>query len=182
MQGFCKNKDQEREIKMNDRNVSGEEEDLKARWTLPKRSRLDWGRNLHVSSFNIVRDRDFVLFLRSDDKYPIAFKRGKLLLPAAIADYGESPREVAKTSLREQVNGTEELKPKFLSLQSYMGAHWDLVLIFESQLSHGRENLSAKGPFTEIQFHKLDSSLPRTEIAEDHLEVIDGLTKENQDS
>jgi len=62
-------------------------------------------------------------------------------------------------------------------MQSYFGAHWDIVFIFESRLEEGRPLPSTKAPFVGASFHNLNS-LPRNEIAEDHLEVLDELKKE----
>src|SRR5580700_8274748 len=110
------------------------------RWTIPKRTRLD-NEDLHISDFNLVRksgDRDSILFVKAGPKFPVSFKRGKWLLPAAILDFGENPRVVAKRILNEQLEGVEYLDPKFLSLQSYYGAHWDLVFIFESQIEEAK--------------------------------------------
>jgi len=149
------------------------------RWTIPKRTRVD-NQDLHISAFNLVRkqdDKDSLLFVKAGPKFPVSFKRGKWLLPAAILDFGEKPKEVAKRVLTEQLDNAEYLDPKFLSMQSYFGAHWDIVFIFESQLEKGKPIPTAKGTLAEVSFHNLDS-LPRQEIAEDHLEVLDELKKE----
>jgi len=128
-----------------------------------------------------VKDADEVLFLKSSDNYPVKFKRGKLMLPAAIVDFGEKPNEVAKRILGEQLSGAELLKPKFLTMQSYLGAHWDIVFVFEAQLEgKQKEDLKPKDPFIHTSFQKLES-LPRLEIADDHLEVIDAFLKEEKD-
>ena len=63
------------------------------RWTLPKHARMS-NENLHISDFILVRkhgDSDSVLFLTAGEKFPLSFKRGKWLLPAAILDYGNIP-------------------------------------------------------------------------------------------
>jgi len=149
------------------------------RWTIPKRTRLD-NQDLHISTFILVRkndDKDSVLFVKAGPQFPVSFKRGKWLLPAAILDFGEKPKEVAKRVLTEQLDNAEYLEPKFLSMQSYFGAHWDIVFIFESQLETGKPMPTAKSSFTGASFHNLNS-LPRQEIAEDHLEVLDELKKE----
>jgi hypothetical protein len=149
------------------------------RWTIPKRARMN-NENLHISAFVLVRkhdDRDSILFLKAGEKFPVSFKRGKWLVPAAILDYGESPKNFAKKLLNEQLNNVEYLDPTFLSLQSYLGAHWDIVFVFESHLQEGKPLPTPKEPFVAISFHKLDT-LPRHEIAEDHLEVLDELKKE----
>src|SRR5579862_5871949 len=144
------------------------------RWTIPRRQRLD-NEDLHISTFILVRkssDKDSVLFVKAGPKFPVSFKRGKWLLPAAILDFGEKPKAVAKRVLTEQLDKVEYLDPKFLSMQSYLGAHWDIVFIFESQLEEGKPMPAAKGVFTGVSFHNLNS-LPRNEIADDHLEVLD---------
>ena len=148
------------------------------RWTIPKRTRLD-NQDLHISTFNLVRknnDKDSVLFVKAGPKFPVSFKRGKWLLPAAILDFGEKPKDVAKRVLTEQLDSVEYLDPKFLSMQSYIGAHWDIVFIFESQVEEGKPVPTAKESFAGVSFHNLNS-LPRNEIAEDHLEVLDELKK-----
>ncbi len=150
------------------------------RWTIPKRTRLD-SPNLHISTFNLVRksvkDANSVLFVKAGPKFPVSFKRGKWLLPAAILDFGEKPKDVAKRVVVEQLANVEYLVPAYLSMQSYLGAHWDIVFIFDSQLDELKPAPTAKEPFVGVTFHNLDS-LPRHEIAEDHLEVLDELKKE----
>lgn len=150
------------------------------RWTIPKRARMN-GENLHISVFNLVRksskEGKSILFLKAGPKFPISFKRGKWLLPAALLDFGEKPRDVAKRVLSQQLANLDYLVPSYLSMQSYLGAHWDIVLVFESQLDESRPMPTPKDPFTDIAFLKLDS-LPKSEIAEDHLEVLDELRRE----
>jgi hypothetical protein len=148
------------------------------RWTIPKRRRIST-ENLHISDFVIMRKYggpDSVLFLKAGEKFPVSFKRGKWLLPAAILDFGESPKGFAKQLIGEQLNNVDYLEPTFLSLQSYLGAHWDLVFLFECSLAEGKPLLTPKDPFVDVSFLKL-SALPRPEIAEDHLEVLDELEK-----
>ena len=119
------------------------------RWTIPKRTRLN-NERLHISAFNLVRksdDRDSVLFVKAGPKFPVSFKRGKWLLPAAILEFGEKPKTVAKRVLSEQLENVDYLDPKYLSMQSYLGAHWDIVFIFESQLEEGKPLPTAKAPF-----------------------------------
>src|SRR2546422_10384238 len=97
------------------------------RWTVPKRARMR-NENLHISDFILVRkhsESDSVLFLKAGEKFPVSFKRGKWLLPAAILDYGESPKQFAKRMLGEQLNNADYLNPTFLSMQSFLWAHWD---------------------------------------------------------
>jgi len=155
-------------------------EDNIPRWTIPKRLVMD-ERNLHISAFNVVRksaaDRDSVLFVKAGPKFPVSFKRGKWLLPAAIMDFGEKPKGIAKRILNEQLASVDYLMPTYLSMQSYLGAHWDIVFIFESLLDETKPSPTPKEPFEEIKFHNLNS-LPREEIAEDHLEVLDELKSE----
>ncbi|MDA4111820.1 MAG: hypothetical protein OK439_04735, partial [Thaumarchaeota archaeon] len=110
------------------------------RWTVPKRARMN-NENLHISDFILVRkqsDSDSVLFLKAGDKFPVSFKRGKWLIPAAILDFGESPKKFGKRILGEQLNNSEYLEPTFLSMQSYLGAHWDIVFVFECHLVEGK--------------------------------------------
>ena len=144
-----------------------------------RRARMD-NEDLHISDFVLVRkpdDSDSVLFLKAGEKFPVSFKRGKWLLPAAILDFGESPKKFALQVLREQLNNGEYSEPAFLSMQSYYGAHWDIVFVLESHLSAEKAPPIARDPFTSVAFLKL-SNLPRNEIAEDHLEVLDELQKE----
>jgi hypothetical protein len=153
--------------------------DIFPRWTIPRRERMD-EMDLHISDFNIVRKSekdDSMLFVKAGPKYPVSFKRGKLLLPAAIIDFGEKPRDVAKRILTEQLTNVDSLTPNYLSMQSYYGAHWDIVFIFESKLDETKPMPAAKEPFIGLSFHRMDS-LPRHEIAEDHLEVLDELIAE----
>lgn len=150
------------------------------RWTIPKRERMD-ERNLHISAFNIVRksarEKDTILFVKAGPKFPVSFKRGKWLLPAAIMDFGEVPKDVAKRILTEQLTSVDYLAPSYLSMQSYYGAHWDIVFIFESILNETKPIPMPKEPFVGVTFYKLDS-LPKTEIAEDNVEVLEELGKE----
>jgi ADP-ribose pyrophosphatase YjhB (NUDIX family) len=148
------------------------------RWTIPRRTRVST-EDLHISDFNLVRksgDKDSIMFVKAGPKFPVSFKRGKWLLPAAILDFGEKPKDVAKRILNEQLGNVEYLEPTFLSMQSYFGAHWDIVFIFEEHLGDGRPIPTAKEPFEGVSFHNLNS-LPRHEIAEDHLEVLDEMKK-----
>jgi NUDIX domain len=150
------------------------------RWTIPKRERMD-EQDLHISAFNLVRksakEKDFVLFVKAGPKFPVSFKRGKWLLPAAIMDFGEKPKDVAKRILREQLTDIDNLAPNYLSMQSYYGAHWDIVFVFESMLDDTKPLPTPKEPFEGVMFCKLNL-LPRNEIAQDHLEVLDELEAE----
>ena len=135
--------------------------------------------DLHISDFVLVRkhdDSDSVLFLKAGDKFPVSFKRGKWLLPAAILDFGESPKKFAIQVLHEQLDNAEFSVPNFLSLQSYYGAHWDIVFVLESHLLE-KSMPTVRPPFSEVTFFKL-GNLPRNEIAEDHIEVLDELKEE----
>jgi hypothetical protein len=149
------------------------------RWTIPKRARMN-NENLHISDFALVRkakDPDSVLFLKAGEKFPVSFKRGKWLLPAAILDFGESPKKFAKNVLQEQLNNVDYLDPMFLSMQSYLGAHWDIVFVFEAHLQEGKPSPTPKEPFVDLTFLKLNA-LPKHEIASDHFEVLEELKKE----
>lgn len=155
-------------------------EDNIPRWTIPKRTRLG-EQDLHISTFNFVRkspkENNSLIFVKAGPKFPVSFKRGKWLLPAAIMDFGEVPKNVAKRVVSEQLTNTDYLVPNYLSMQSYLGAHWDIVFIFESMLDESNPSPAAKDPFVGVSFFNLDS-LPRQEIAEDHLEVLDEFKKE----
>jgi hypothetical protein len=151
----------------------------KPRWTIPRRARMD-NEDLHISDFVFVRkpdDADSVLFLKAGEKFPVSFKRGKWLFPAAILDFGNSPKKFALQVLKEQLNDGSYSEPTFLSMQSYYGAHWDIVFVLECRLAAGKPLPTSREPFTDVSFFKL-SNLPRKEIAEDHLEVLDELQKE----
>jgi len=148
------------------------------RWTLPPRKKISPD-NLHISSFVIVRKETraeeelSILLLRSGEKHPLSFRRGKLLLPATILRYGENPREGARRALSEQLGDLKRLKdPEFFGMQSYLGTHWDLVFLFNTRLEDGGMFVQPREPFVEAAFHDV-KKLMRNEIAEDHLEVID---------
>jgi len=154
-------------------------DDNAPRWTIPRRTRLAQ-QDLHISAFNFVRKsaKDTALiFVKAGPKFPVSFKRGKWLLPAAIMDFGEVPKFVAKRVVNEQLTNTDYIVTNYLSMQSYLGAHWDIVFIFESVLDESKPTPVAKDPFIGVSFFDLDS-LPRQEIAEDHLEVLDEFKKE----
>ncbi|MHB1869151.1 MAG: hypothetical protein ACYCPP_09440, partial [Nitrososphaerales archaeon] len=101
-----------------------DEDREKPRWTLPKRTSMH-GENLHISSFVLLRNTqsDSIALLKAGPKHPIQFKRGKLLLPEKILNFGEYPWRVAVRLLGDQINGTENLKVNFVAMQSYLGAH-----------------------------------------------------------
>jgi ADP-ribose pyrophosphatase YjhB (NUDIX family) len=157
------------------------------RWTLPPRKEIS-PENLHISSFVIVKKADVggggiqsILLVKAGDKHPLSFRRGKLLLPATILRYGENPRDGARRALKEQLRGPEHLKdPVFLTMQSYLGAHWDIVFLFETQLEKDGQGIEPNEPFVLASFHEVHK-LPRGEVAEDHLEVIDGMLSPSDD-
>ncbi|HVB11839.1 MAG TPA: hypothetical protein VNE86_01805 [Nitrososphaerales archaeon] len=158
-----------------------DEDREKPAWTLPKRTSTH-GENLHISSFVLLKNSqgDSIVLLKAGSKHPIQFKRGKLLLPAKILNFGEDPWRVAVRLLGDQINGTENLKVNFVSMQSYLGAHWDIVFVYEAILLDEGKTLTANEPFVEAGFYKM-SALPREQIAEDHLEVLDELGKVSND-
>jgi hypothetical protein len=139
-----------------------------------KRMRIS-AENLHISAFAIVGDgRGSILFVRAGENHPVSFRRGKLLLPDSMLQFGERPLTAAKRALTTQLDGADALEPQFREIQSYMGSHWDLCFVYDAD---GRKapKLSAKAPYTDASYYRLDA-LPRDAIAEDHLEVIDGQT------
>jgi hypothetical protein len=131
--------------------------------------------NLHISAFAIVGDgRGSILLIKAGGAHPLSFRRGRLLLPASMLQFGERPLTAAKRALTVELDGADALEPQFREIQSYMGSHWDLCFIYDAD---GRKapKLSAKAPYTDASYYRLDA-LPRDAIAEDHLEVIDGQT------
>jgi hypothetical protein len=136
--------------------------------------------NLHISSFDLVRrEPGTLLLIKATESHPLSFRRGKLLLPATMLQYGEKPGNAAKRALTAQLSGAEGLDHKFAAMQSYMGSHWDIVLLYDFDASKAGE-ITAKPPYAEAKFYKM-ASLPRASMAEDHLEVIDGLISERDD-
>ena len=130
--------------------------------------------NLHISAFATIGDgKGSILLLRAGEAHPLSFRRGKLLLPAVMLDFGERPFAAAKRAVMTQLDGAEDLEPTFREIQSFMGSHWDLCFVydFDGQKTKG---LRAKPPFTEATYCAL-TDLPRSAVASDHLEVIDGL-------
>lgn len=89
-----------------------------------------------------------------------------------MLNFGEDPKEAAKRILRSQVEGAENIQPRFLEIQSYLGSHWDICFVYECDALGS--DLRTKQPYVENSFYSL-AALPSDEIAEDHLEVIDGL-------
>ena len=136
--------------------------------------------NLHISSFVVAKKKadaiegDYsILFLRAGNKHPVSFKRSKLLLPSTILIYGEKPRDAAKRALTQQLGNYDSLQdPQLLNMQSYYGAHWDIVFLYETWMKDGAQEVSAKEPYVGASFYSV-SNLPRSEISEDHLEVLD---------
>lgn len=149
------------------------------RWTLPPRKEIS-AENLHISSFVILKKTpsagdDSLLLLKAGDKHPLSFRRGKLLLPAAILTYGEKPKEAVKRVVHEQLSEAGGLRePEFIDMQSYLGAHWDIVFVFRTSLNDSASTVAPKEPFVQATFYSM-SSLPRAEMAPDHLEVIDSM-------
>jgi hypothetical protein len=130
--------------------------------------------NLHISSFAIVRRAPGTLLLiKATEAHPLSFRRGKLLLPATMLQFGEKPSRAAERVLATQLSGAEGLKQNFAEMQSYMGSHWDICFVYDFD-AKGVRNIAAKPPYTEATFYSV-GSLPRALIAEDHLEVIDGV-------
>jgi ADP-ribose pyrophosphatase YjhB (NUDIX family) len=161
------------------------------RWTLPPRREVSPS-NLHISSFVIVKriegqhdekgERQSILLLRASDTHPLSFRRGKLLLPAAILSYGEQPRAGARRVLKEQIGNPEGIgDPEFLRLLSYLGAHWDIVILFQARFDGADSQIQPREPFAQAAFYDLNT-LPRGEIAEDHLEVIDSMLNPSDDA
>lgn len=148
------------------------------RWTLPPRTQISPD-NIHISSFIIAKkgrpgDPNYsLLLLRAGNNHRISFKRGKLLLPAATLTYGEKPREGARRVLRDQLQDPSLLRDlEFTSMQSYLGDHWDIVFLFETWVKDDAQSMPTKEPFVQAAFYPINA-LPRAEIAEDHLEVIE---------
>jgi len=159
------------------------------RWTLPPRKEISPD-NLHISSFVVVKRATVesdeegqsqpILLLRAGDKHPLSFRRGKLLLPATLLSYGEQPKAAARRILKEQLGSPDGLRdPEFMKLVSYLGAHWDLVIVFQA-LFHGEDLIQPREPFVQSGFYDINA-LPRAEIAQDHLEVIDSVLNPSED-
>ena len=160
------------------------------RWTLPPRKEISPD-NLHISSFVVVKkratapsgegnERQPILLIRAGDKHPLSFRRGKLLLPAAFLSYGEQPRAAARRVLKEQLGSPDGLDNlEFLKLASYLGAHWDLVIAFQAWFDGG-DSIQPREPFVQGGFYDVNA-LPRAEIAQDHLEVIDSVLNPSED-
>ncbi|MDA4112860.1 MAG: NUDIX hydrolase [Thaumarchaeota archaeon] len=140
----------------------------------PKRMRIS-EENLHISAFAMVGDsRGSILLVRAGSSHPLSFRRGKLLLPASMLQFGERPMAAAKRALTAQLDGADALEPEFREIQSYIGSHWDLCFVYDAD-GRNAPKLSAKSPYTDASYYRLDA-LPRDAIAEDHLEIIDGQT------
>ena len=161
------------------------------RWTLPPRKEIS-PHNLHISSFVVVKrrataqngeegERQPILLVRAGVKHPLSFRRGKLLLPATLLSYGEQPRAAARRVLKEQLGSPDGLgDPEFLKLVSYLGAHWDLVMVFQAWFDGGDPQIQPREPFVQGGFYDVNA-LPRAEIAQDHLEVIDSVLNPSVD-
>jgi ADP-ribose pyrophosphatase YjhB (NUDIX family) len=136
--------------------------------------------SLHISSFVVVqREPGSVLLIKATDAHPLTFRRGELLLPATMLQFGEKPVQAAERAVATQLSGAEGLEHKFMEIQSYMGSHWDICLVYEFDAGRAGE-IKARAPYADAAFYRLDS-LPRGSIAEDHLEVIDGLMSAQSD-
>jgi len=161
------------------------------RWTLPPRKEISPD-NLHISSFVVVKrrattqngeegERQPILLVRAGVKHPLSFRRGKLLLPATLLSYGEQPRAAARRVLKEQLGSPDGLgDPEFLKLVSYLGAHWDLVMVFQAWFDGGDPQIQPREPFVQGGFYDVNA-LPRAEIAQDHLEVMDSVLNPSED-
>ncbi len=122
-----------------------------------------------------------ILLLRAGDRHPLSFRRGKLLLPATILSYGEQPRAAARRILQEQLGNPDGLGgPEFLKLLSYVGAHWDIVILFQTRFD-GEGLIQPKEPFVQGAFYDIDA-LPRKDMAEDHLEILDSMLNPSDDA
>lgn len=135
--------------------------------------------NLHISAFIIAKKKgsgegDYsILFLRAGNKHPLSFRRGQLVLPSTMLNYGEKPREAVKRALTQQLENPDSFQdPQFLGMQSYYGAHWDLVFLYGMLMKDGAKDVVAKEPYIEATFYPMNK-LPRDEISEDHVEVLD---------
>ena len=159
--------------------------DDQPRWTLPPRKEIS-PENLHISSFVLAKRKEAkggesILLLKAGEKHPLSFRRGNLLLPATILRYGETPRAGARRALGDQLQEPSLLKdPEFAGMQSYFGAHWDLVLLFGSWFEGGDRAVIPKPPYVEAAFYDV-SKLPRDEMAEDHLEVLEKALNPSED-
>jgi hypothetical protein len=147
-------------------------------WTLPPRREISPD-NLHISSFVIARKSatgegaNYILLEKAGEKHPLSFRRGKWLIPATILVYGEKPREGARQVIRNFVADPSKLAdPEFYKMQTYLGAHWDIVFLFNTSCTSKESDVKPKEPFVEAKFFDV-RKLPRDEIAADHLEVID---------
>jgi len=121
-----------------------------------------------------------IFLLRAGDKHPLSFRRGKLLLPATLLSYGEQPRAGARRVLKGQLGSPDGLRdPRFLKLVSCLGAHWDLVIVFQARFDGG-DLIQPREPFVQGGFYDVNA-LPRAEIAQDHLEVIDSVLNPSED-
>lgn len=137
--------------------------------------------NLHISSFVIVKkktgpgDGDYsILFVKVGSKHPVSFRRGKLVVPSTFLSFGEMPKNAAKRALSQALHNSEQLHDtlQLLSMQSFYVAHWDIVFLWEAWIKEGFKEVTAKEPYIEVRFCS-PSNLPRSEISDDHLDVLD---------
>lgn len=129
--------------------------------------------SLHISSFVLSKRGNSILLVKAGPEHFLEFRRKKWLLPGAVLKVGEHPEDAAFRVLRDQL-GLSRVKARFLNLQSHKAEHWDLCFLFEAKIKRSPKPLA---PFyTETRFTPLNK-LPRSEIAEDHLEVIGALMK-----
>lgn len=131
--------------------------------------------NLHMSSFALIGDgKGSVLLIKAGPDHPLSFRRGRLMLPAVMLEFGEWPPAAGKRAVTTQLDGAEGLEPKFREIQSYLGSHWDLCFVYDFDGRKATE-LSPRPPFVEATYYRLNA-LPRASMASDHLEVLDGLS------
>ncbi len=135
--------------------------------------------NLHLSSFVVAKkkgnsDKDyFILLLKAGEKHPLSFRRGRLVLPSTILDYGEKPREAAKRAIEFEISNPDSLQDlQFLNIQTYYGAHWDIVFLYETWLRDANRLVQAREPFVSASFYPANN-LPRKDMSEDHLDVLE---------
>jgi ADP-ribose pyrophosphatase YjhB (NUDIX family) len=139
--------------------------------------------NLHLSSFVIAKkkgtsDNDYsILLLKAGEKHPLSFRRGRLILPSTILEYGEKPRDAARRVLDFEISRPDLFQAlQFLNMQTYYGAHWDIVFLYETWLQEEINQVEVKAPFVSASFYPMND-LPRKEISEDHLEVLDEMLR-----
>lgn len=83
--------------------------------------------------------------------------------------------------LRDQLMEPNAFKdPEFSAMQSYLGAHWDVVFLFETMLTAPTNEVRPKEPYVEAAFYDL-GDLPKSEMSEDHLEVLTEMLQPSED-